>query len=1297
MLPTLTNVVAPSLGSNLVNNLNVNNNLDPIEQAMLDQFPQFPDQKDPNIQTIISGLAEFTELIKAVNFRPQAGQPYPHQQVVARLIEFCQVLLLYWEPGSGKTGGMAEIAEYLRKRYSVDYVDALLPTSIKQTIVIVPNQLIKQEFKRLLFCNHSAGFYDNSKIHTAVSEKQQKVEITKSLQQWYMFTTYASFVGRGKKSLQTLGVIDSEGNIINNDLFLHHCDNRLYLLDEIHTLQQDESISKYGTSKDIVFKVLKEIKRRCKNSKMVIASGTPAVKEVEEFKSILSLLHDYDLPDDLDLKQLTKAVLRDELTFDDLFNTLEPYLRGVISYMVSPSSGEKTKYIGQPVRTNYGSNLVIYQTTMSLLQTYYLAEQVRSRSLAGVGKEHEPVAGSVARRRETEASDFVYPPIDEKGQIAPAVIGEPAYSYYIVDETTDEAGNIKVKNVWHSPKLITIFRADIDNYGQPFELDPLDPQQRKSIIKNISNYSAKFYAILNSIEDPNQFYLTPGCVFMFFTSVENGVAPFAMALEALGYQRYNSRSSAFESTQQTAVANACGAGNNIGSRRLKSEVKKAEPGRWRYGIITGKTDNLINESLRELFNSPENVAGEYVRLLIVSQMAKAGINVFHCQMIHTEQGTWAPGITIQAERRALRMDGFDSLKNRLIQNKLNQLNQGNGQAEVARVTKEVEQDFIVKIYRHVARPLTQAELQNEIAELDNLSTLGQIDQNEYVEQRHMATEALQIAKSYSDKDRPVNADTGQFLQELPNVDLYIYKRAEKRQLRLNLLELCSARAAIDAWINKPVIEYKTAIANGPDGTGVDGGRRDAFSTIPPPFDPYQPKATTIDYKNFYLLYAQDQIEQSQKQILQMLQQGSVDVNSLITNSNQPKPIITQAIDKLINISQPFEPVPDPVNVDNPQQPLLSPVNQGLQLNSYYFPVAINYDNGLLYQNPKFGINDSKLVFYNDTIIANQIRTMSEVELQVSGIDTQTVFEDIIHLPAGEAVRNRLEAMRVGRAAVIELIITYYFSDRSRQMTPAARQILEAYGHMIFYLPRPDALLKTMNERVGKKNTLGTTDEIIDNYDNYFNKVNAVTDNLLYHYDQFKKGVTPTVPMVIIHTLNFIFIRSDKFNEKEDFLDPFTDKGPKYVVRMLDENWKDIRPPESKVYGPILRDRINLRVSRYQIIISTSQGQISLTGMVFPDIIPRLKLVITSTIPGFPNHPKGQEIATFKLAEALRLLQDLPGGSARIHAEKQKGGSKLTLYEVNKFIYDYLLQRNAIFWIVDFGQLLRPTIKLTAGS
>ena len=124
---------------------------------------------------------------------------------------------------------------------------------------------------------------------------------------------------------------------------------------------------------------------------------------------------------------------------------------------------------------------------------------------------------------------------------------------------------------------------------------------------------------------------------MFFTSVENGVAPFSIALEALGYERYNLRSSAFELfTQNTAVAGACGS-RNLGNRKLRSDIKKAKHHHIGAIVQSGKTDNLINESLRELFNSPENVAGEYIRLLVVSQMAKAGINVFHCQQIHTER------------------------------------------------------------------------------------------------------------------------------------------------------------------------------------------------------------------------------------------------------------------------------------------------------------------------------------------------------------------------------------------------------------------------------------------------------------------------------------------------------------------------------------------------------------------------------------------------------------------------------------------------------------------------------------
>ena len=57
---------------------------------------------------------------------------------------------------------------------------------------------------------------------------------------------------------------------------------------------------------------------------------------------------------------------------------------------------------------------------------------------------------------------FCLSPTDEKGQTAPAVIGEAAYSYYIIDETTDESGKIKVKNIWDISKLITIFRAEVD-------------------------------------------------------------------------------------------------------------------------------------------------------------------------------------------------------------------------------------------------------------------------------------------------------------------------------------------------------------------------------------------------------------------------------------------------------------------------------------------------------------------------------------------------------------------------------------------------------------------------------------------------------------------------------------------------------------------------------------------------------------------------------------------------------------------------------------------------------------------
>jgi len=115
---------------------------------------------------------------------------------------------------------------------------------------------------------------------------------------------------------------------------------------------------------------------------------------------------------------------------------------------------------------------------------------------------------------------------------------------------------------------------------------------------------------------------------MFFISVENGIAPFSMALEALGYERFVEHFSAFESA---ARAGALRVHQPRFAPMIKILAQNALgvtfPRNFVTVVITGKTENVVNESLRELMNSPENVKGDYIRLLLVSQMARAGINV----------------------------------------------------------------------------------------------------------------------------------------------------------------------------------------------------------------------------------------------------------------------------------------------------------------------------------------------------------------------------------------------------------------------------------------------------------------------------------------------------------------------------------------------------------------------------------------------------------------------------------------------------------------------------------------------
>ncbi len=86
--------------------------------------------------------------------------------------------------------------------------------------------------------------------------------------------------------------------------------------------------------------------------------------------------------------------------------------------------------------------------------------------------------------------------------------------------------------------------------------------------------------------------------------------------------------------------------------------------RLRYAIASTQPVNTtqgLQETLR-VFNSPENVNGEYIRVLIGSKVSREGLSVFHAKRMHLLGPEWTESGARQAIARVLRAVSHDHLR-----------------------------------------------------------------------------------------------------------------------------------------------------------------------------------------------------------------------------------------------------------------------------------------------------------------------------------------------------------------------------------------------------------------------------------------------------------------------------------------------------------------------------------------------------------------------------------------------------------------------------------------------------------
>lgn len=619
-------------------------------QRFEDFIPVYPTQDDPEFQTKFTAKKEFNELASNVKENPpKRGEYYRHQRLAIRYLSEYDRLINVSSAGSGKSIFFIAAVEFIKRN----------PTIYKRVYVLEKGTLVIKEFQKQIVCGSPESEYESDLVKNSQYDSTRKANITREISKWYDLVTYKSFVNRVIKTKKHPKMTDAE--------IKENFSGCIFLLDEFH------NITNTGTNKDhsiesseedikkqkenmLIYNTMWKIFHIAERTKIILASATPMINVTNEMPRGFNLLlpADKQMPN-WDYKKVT-------------LSQMEPYFRGKITFVRGLDTGVVPNYMGNLMsdphliqvpdeeeikKTGWNGSFdysnpgiqpippmktIEVQTQVKIYATEITGETQRKGYL------HAMKVKNISRKKTINSTEESTQFRDAEIQASNFVFPDGSYggSFKRIPHVSKEKKHLsRIEN--GLSKYITSDRKD------EFSAKPGFDQMLK--IENLSEYSCKFATII-SIEiehrDSN-FENGPGSCFIYSKGLTGGGAILlAQCFTENGFSRYQSSSSAFDKIDPVEYS-MC---SNSTFRSLKKGITKAP----RYALLTSETldnDNKTNAIL-ELFNSEENVFGEYIQVIIGTQISRDGINFSNCVRFHLCTADWNPSGTYQAISRTIR-------------------------------------------------------------------------------------------------------------------------------------------------------------------------------------------------------------------------------------------------------------------------------------------------------------------------------------------------------------------------------------------------------------------------------------------------------------------------------------------------------------------------------------------------------------------------------------------------------------------------------------------------------------------
>jgi len=379
--------------------------------------------------------------------------------------------------------------------------------------------------------------------------------------------------------------------------------NKIIVIDEVHNLRiQPEK--KAETLE--VYQQYHRFLHLVKNCKVLLLSGTPMKDSPDEIASVMNLILPVDkqlpygedfLNEFMDEKEGVYTVKPSKVV------QLQHAFKGRVSFLRSMYSDVRTEYIGK--RLGSLKHFIVDGEVMSKFQSKAYIQAYKSDRSGKMG----------VYSKSREASLFVYPD---------GSYGSEGFNKYIRSTKRKKTFDIQVNKGKSRKVFKTKYALD------PSLIQVLRGSTIEETLNNIGRYSSKYEAVLRQIVNRSYEQKRGECCFVYSSIVHgSGAILFSLLLELIGYSKATGRESS------------------------KSP---------RYVILTGDTSSKIElRRLRDRFNKPDNLFGEYIQVIIGSKTVSEGFSFKHIQFEAILTPHFNYSETAQALARGIRLNSHNDL------------------------------------------------------------------------------------------------------------------------------------------------------------------------------------------------------------------------------------------------------------------------------------------------------------------------------------------------------------------------------------------------------------------------------------------------------------------------------------------------------------------------------------------------------------------------------------------------------------------------------------------------------------